>query len=288
MWFRPGQIGGDDRFRVSSFKSRIRGRKSASDAGGSGSGMASKSLDSAEVKQIADISGEGGLEAKHEDLEKGTDSPPKSDADALDEMKAKENKVLLNDRKFKNNRIEKSSSRSKILVTPTTSRKISAPPAMETSIANAAVGQKKKNSRSHSNLNLNSLLKYKSLLNPSQDKRLTSEEFDKMRRKSLSEVAKAEKPSQCGGTKNSVKLLRHEALDEPDDVYLDKDRDSVKKEASPVKTEKVVVTKLSDKQQKPKSISKAKAIKKRRGSKRSLSGSSSSNVPSTLLQLGNK
>lgn len=97
--------------------------------------------------------------------------------------------LLLTDRKFKNNRVLKSSSKGKItdIDSPLKSRnnsnrKISAPPVLDggkSSTVPAATALKK-HVRSHSNLNLNALLRYKL-----SNKKLSTADFDRIRRKSL-------------------------------------------------------------------------------------------------------
>lgn len=98
--------------------------------------------------------------------------------------------LLLTDRKFKNNRVLKSSSKGKItdIDSPlksrnNTNRKISAPPVLDgggsKSTAPTATAVKK-HVRSHSNLNLNALLRYKL-----SNKKLSTADFERIRRKSL-------------------------------------------------------------------------------------------------------
>ncbi|GAB0090163.1 hypothetical protein DMENIID0001_048550 [Sergentomyia squamirostris] len=170
MWFRPGSSIDSDRFRVSNFKNRIRGRKS------------SKSV----CSEYPTLVEQGRKEDESLDGKKSKSVDDEMLAGGEAESKEK---ILLTDPKFKNNRIAKSSSKGKISaeidgktvhVVMTTGRKISAPPILESSNA------KKSSQRAHSNLNLNALLRY-TLANT--NKRLSSEEFDRIRRKSLSESA---------------------------------------------------------------------------------------------------
>lgn len=117
--------------------------------------------------------------------------------------KSDKEKSLLTDRKFKNNRILKSSSKGKIADLEkrcgdsakgrgSCSRKISAPPILDStklSVAAAvAAASAKKHVRSHSNLNLNALLRYKL-----SSRKLSTADFDRLRRKSLTGEA-ADKP----------------------------------------------------------------------------------------------
>lgn len=126
--------------------------------------------------------------------------PPHKKPNKNDKDKASAAATLLTDRKFKNNRIVKSSSKGKVSADMLGSgetasgkgrstRKISSPPILETgggtqkvSGAALAAAAVKKHVRSHSNLNLNALLRYK-LTNKKQ---LSQADFDRIRRKSLS------------------------------------------------------------------------------------------------------
>lgn len=179
MWFRPGQMD-TDRFRVSSFKNRMRRFKSP------------VKVDTASNDEVDDDSDEKKVVKVDEDNLIIQRSPSgrrlsKSDKD----------KLLLTDRKFKNNRVVKSSSKGKISdlekrdsLKGRSNRKISAPPVLDTVEATATViVAPKKNVRSHSNLNLNALLRYRL-----SNKKLSHAEIDRMRRKSLTaNSTKAEK-----------------------------------------------------------------------------------------------
>lgn len=179
MWFRPGQMD-TDRFRVSSFKNRMRRFKSP------------VKVDTASNDEVDDDSDEKKVVKVDDDNLIIQRSPSgrrlsKSDKD----------KLLLSDRKFKNNRVVKSSSKGKISdlekrdsLKGRNNRKISAPPVLDTVEATATViVAPKKNVRSHSNLNLNALLRYRL-----SNKKLSHAEIDRMRRKSLTgNSTKAEK-----------------------------------------------------------------------------------------------
>lgn len=123
-------------------------------------------------------------------------------------------KTLRTDHRYKKNRVSKSASRTKIadqLVEKVAAaaaadmggasavnekpRKLSIPTAADAKKSPA----KAKSGRPNSNLNLNALLRYKSFIKGST-KKLTSDDFDRMRRKSLSEVNKAlRKPADSSG-----------------------------------------------------------------------------------------
>lgn len=111
-------------------------------------------------------------------------------------------KMLRTDHKYKKNRVSKSSSRTKIAdqlvekvvdkcdkigaCTATVSdkpRKASIPSVVDAKKSPA----KAKSSRPNSNLNLNALLRYKSFIKGST-KKLSSDDFDRIRRKSLGEI----------------------------------------------------------------------------------------------------
>lgn len=324
MWFRPGSSSGEDRFRVSSFRSRIRGRKPSSSTGAdqqqspvksnggkqstttfhvdqennnesievaaaavgdtsaTSAGTVTSSINdsSTEIPSLVDGTNQmiGDCCAKTEDGDNVKKCANIGEGEEWEEEI--KDQVILTDPKYKSNRIERSSSRTKVV----NSRKISAPPVMEgqkatlTSAASgsaAAAGGPKKNVRSHSHLNLNSLLKYKSLLYASAEKKLTTEDFDKMRKKSLSEVAKAAQPN--SDTANSVKLIRHEFIDEVDHANCD----SASRGRAKMSLSDKVAAKLAESKKKR---SKSKA-RKRRGSRRSSVNSSSCNSSAVNIPL---
>lgn len=169
MWFRPGQMD-TDRFRVSSFKNRMRRLKSP------------VKTDSVASDTVEEDSDESKVANHNEDnliIQRSPSGRRLSKSDS---------KILLTDRKFKNNRVVKSSSKGKITdlekrdsLKGRNNRKISAPPVMDTVEATATVIiAPKKSVRSHSNLNLNALLRYRL-----SNKKLSHAEIDRIRRKSL-------------------------------------------------------------------------------------------------------
>lgn len=332
MWFRPGSSSGEDRFRVSSFRSRIRGRKPSSSTGAAAdqqqspvksnggkqstttfhvdqennnelsneksataavgdtsstsAGTDSINDSSLEIPPLADggddanrMIGECGAKTTDNEKEERDNVEKCADVGEGDEWEEEiKDQVILTDPKYKANRIEKSSSRSKVVNT----RKISAPPVMEgqkattaASGSGGAAAGPKKNVRSHSHLNLNSLLKYKCLLYASAEKKLTTEDFDKMRKKSLSEVAKAAQPNSDAA--NSVKLIRHEFIDEVDHANCD----SASRGRAKMSLSDKVAAKLTESKKKR---SKSKA-RKRRGSRRSSVNSSSCNSSAVNIPL---
>lgn len=176
MWFRQGQSVDADGFRVS-LKNRMRRFRSPDKH----TSTAEDQTDNAKVSPVREPSDE----QKCEKIV--IRSPSGKKLYKSDKDKAA---LLLTDRKFKNNRVLKSSSKGKIADIDgslknrnNSNRKISAPPVLDGGgskstgpIATAV----KKHVRSHSNLNLNALLRYKL-----SNKKLSTADFDRIRRKSL-------------------------------------------------------------------------------------------------------
>lgn len=338
MWFRPGGSsssasgGTDDRFRVSSFRSRIRGRKPSSAVAATNG--TDKPVKSATGKQLMSKDGQSsaksaldtstsscsfssaGTGTENDSMEMPSDGlivnqvirdsraansavvvehvEAVEEEEAQLEQKEIKDQVILTDPKYKANRIEKSSSRSRVV--PLTSRKISAPPVMMDANRAGTTGSDlgtsvivmapKKNARSHSHLNLNSLLKYKSLLYAgTSEKKLTSEDFDKMRKKSMSEVAKAAQPNSDATANSTVKLIRHEFIDEVD-VTAKIGTGDKKRSAGKMSLSDKVAAKLNESKKKAaaaaaSSRSKSKT-RKRRNSRRSSCNNSAVNIPTVL------
>lgn len=211
MWFRAGQVGDSDRFRVSSIKNRIRRRKSTT-----------KSLSTDSSSDVVDNatnsdtnSAKDAVTVSTKDENTGVQPPPvlrspsgrrmSIIATKHDKEKEREKeRVLLTDRKFKNNRVMKSSSKGKVIDVvdkpkPSTAgsatRKVSVP----------SIENKAKVTRPNSNLNLNALLRYKSFIftnNPT--KKLTHEDFDRLRRKSITDPAKLSRHVSSDNDQKSV------------------------------------------------------------------------------------
>lgn len=229
MWFRPGQHGDSDRFRVSSIRNRIRRRKSTANA-------AKKQNIDGSSEDTVDNSGQPFSEslplAKSKENEIAGVHVPMGGAirsasgrrlslhaalnqrAAIDaNLKTEKEKVLLNDRKFKSNRVTKSSSKSKMadLIDKTqnsmkstqlnsgSARKISVPTTHDV----IATNPKPKSVRTNANLNLNALLRYKSFISGTT-KKLTHEDFDRLRRKSLGENGKLNGRKLSGAEKKDI------------------------------------------------------------------------------------
>lgn len=218
MWFRPrSQQNDNDRFRMSSIRNKIRQRKSvpnapnvpnedAVDGRNVNSSTSKKSTSTITVVTAPSRIRDEALGSVIRSQSGRRLSLLNTDDDDENEPKEKE-KVLRTDQKYKNNRITKSSSRTKVpdikIATDKHStiknipanngnnsgqRKISA----ENSTKTTPV--KVKTTRRNTNLNLNALLRYKSFISGST-KKLTHDDFDRLRRKSLGETNKVRRRS---------------------------------------------------------------------------------------------
>lgn len=103
----------------------------------------------------------------------------------IDENGKEKDKALRTEQKYKKSRITKSTSRTKIPDSRPVNQQI---------FDNTAKSPTKTGKRRNTNLNLNALLRYKSFISGST-KKLTSEDFDRMRRKSLGETNKCRRKS---------------------------------------------------------------------------------------------
>lgn len=182
MWFRASQVpptGGEhDRFRVSSIKNKISKRKGKPNS----DPITHTSIESLYTPDTPEtVSVENNI---HIDANVPESPPPRPPPRKTTKTSEKQ---LLTDRKFKNNRIQKSSSKGKITDlsdknAAAAHRKISAPP-----MAAPKLPPKKNNVRSYSNLTLNSLLKYKNYIGSSKKStENANDEFATIRRKSFS------------------------------------------------------------------------------------------------------
>lgn len=195
MWFRPRtQQNESDRFRMSSLRNKIRHRKSTPAEDGVDSSAALSKTPTSRVRD----------EAIGAILKSPSGRRLSMLSDDADSGTSKE-KVLLNDQKYKNNRITKSSSRTKVPEIKIATEK---PSAIKVAANASSAGQRKKateNStkttpvkvkaaRRNTNLNLNALLRYKSFISGST-KKLTPDDFDRLRRKSLGETNKVRRRS---------------------------------------------------------------------------------------------
>lgn len=230
MWFRPGQHNESDRFRVSSIRNRIRRRKTTANS------IATKQSADGNSEDSVDRPNGDGPSSNNENagvhllaagavrsasgrrlsLHVASNHRTVIDPNA----KTEKEKVLLNDRKFKSNRVTKSSSKSKMTdlmdktqnnvksaqLSSGSPRKISAPMTLDASATNA----KAKSARPNANLNLNALLRYKSFISGST-KKLTHEDFDRLRRKSLGENGKSGGRRLSGPEKKDVR--KHQRYD---------------------------------------------------------------------------
>lgn len=202
MWFSSrSQPNDSDRFRVSSIRNRIRSKKTtpkcATDVAAD-----SKETNTACLPATPTIPTLGaccalqppGQMVGRSVLAIPTITCPHCDDDAATKEK---NKTLRVDQKYKKNRITKSSSRNKVhelktdkqipcknVINNNSQRKMSIP---LLDVPPVTVAVKKSPNRRNATLNLNALLRYKSFISGST-KKLTSDDFDRMRRKSLGDT----------------------------------------------------------------------------------------------------
>lgn len=128
-----------------------------------------------------------------------------------DENGKEKDKVLRTEQKYKKSRITKSTSRTKIpdlKIEKVCAGGSNANPQL---IDNTTKSPVKSAKRRNTNLNLNALLRYKSFISGST-KKLTSEDFDRLRRKSLGETNKCRRKS--SGDNILDKSATHESKDE--------------------------------------------------------------------------
>lgn len=223
MWFRPGQMD-TDRFRVSSFKNRMRRFKSPVKTEAASNDEVDDDSDDKKVVKVDDDNFVIQRSPSGRRLSK-------SDKD----------KLLLTDRKFKNNRVVKSSSKGKITdlekrdsLKGRSNRKISAPQLDTVEATATVIVAPKKNVRSHSNLNLNALLRYRL-----SNKKLSHAEIDRMRRKSITKnLAKTEEESNTNvvdGDKSDVDspVYGNGDDDEEEEVFHSCEEPELQKKTSP-------------------------------------------------------
>lgn len=215
MWFRPrsSQSNENDRSRVSSFRNRIRSKKSsaASDKDKESNAAAIKKPITVTPNRLRDgDSGSVGYVLRSQSGRRLSLLSASGD----DEDGAKErNRTLRVDQKYKKNRVSKSSSRTKVVPVPppppdvtikpdkqnagkslngsnnnNNQRKVSTP-LIDTSSTSPVKGKPAKTTRRNTTLNLNALLRYKSFISGST-KKLTSDDFERLRRKSLGDTGK--------------------------------------------------------------------------------------------------
>lgn len=212
MWFSSrSQPNDSDRFRVSSFRNRIRPKKTtpkcasdAADVGGvAGTAVAAdNSKDTPNPVCIATLGTCYALQPPGRNAAATfcphCDGEAAAAAAAAADAKEK-SKTLRVDQKYKKNRITKSSSRNKVhelksekqipcknVINNNSQRKMSIP-LLDVPPVTVAVAVKKTPNRRNGTLNLNALLRYKSFISGST-KKLTSDDFDRMRRKSLGDT----------------------------------------------------------------------------------------------------
>lgn len=255
MWFSSrSQPNDSDRFRVSSIRNRMRSKKTTPKCATDVAVVAAAAVETnkEETPTInvpvgaccafqppVQIMGRN-LAAAAAAVAVAASSCPHCDSEAA---AAKEkNKTLRVDQKYKKNRITKSSSRNKVhelktdkqvpcknVINNNSQRKMSIP-LLDVPPVTVAATVKKSSSRRNGTLNLNALLRYKSFISGST-KKLTSDDFDRLRRKSLGDTnavrrksnpdTNKKKPSGGGGGSN--KKSKNNYLQPPSalDAYND-------------------------------------------------------------------
>lgn len=222
MWFRPRSQPNHetttDRSRVASFRNRIRPKKSVSkneaavnsnqdttNATNEFNVTITKPIAATpnRIRDIAAAAADGsGYVLRSQSGRRLSLLCSDDDENAKDK-----NKMLRVDQKYKKNRVTKSSSRTKIgpdikiekqnssknllnNAAMSMQRKVSSTPILEPVTSPAKV----KTARRNTTLNLNALLRYKSFISGST-KKLTSDDFDRLRRKSLGDTGKIRRKS---------------------------------------------------------------------------------------------
>ncbi|XP_055318857.1 uncharacterized protein LOC129576878 [Sitodiplosis mosellana] len=216
MWFRPRSQPNHettDRSRVASIRNRIRSKKSVSkNEAAINSNQDTNELNvsitkpitatSNRIRDIAAAAADGSGYVLRSQSGRRLSLLCSDDDDSAKDK----NKMLRVDQKYKKNRVTKSSSRNKVvpeikiekqnssknLLNPALSmqRKVSSTPILEPVTTPAKV----KTTRRNTTLNLNALLRYKSFISGST-KKLTSDDFDRLRRKSLGDTGKIRRKS---------------------------------------------------------------------------------------------
>lgn len=208
MWFRPRNTPNHettDRSRVASIRNRIRSKKSVS-KNETVNNQDAKELNVTIAKPTSNrIRDVAASVADGSGYVLRSQSGRRLSLLCSDDDDNSKNKVLLIDQKYKKNRVTKSSSRTKVVpelkVEKSNSskktangvnnqRKLSSTPLLEPVTSPVKV----KTTRRNTTLNLNALLRYKSFISGST-KKLTSDDFDRIRRKSLGDTNKIRRKS---------------------------------------------------------------------------------------------
>lgn len=242
MWFRPrSQPNENDRSRVASFRNRIRSKKSVSKCE-----TDAKDTNAAVVKPITATPNRIRDDSSGYVLRSQSDRRLSLLSDDDDSAKEK-NKMLRVDQKYKKNRITKSSSRTKIpdikiekknsgknLNNNSDSQRKNSTPLIDPTSS-----VKAKTTRRNTTLNLNALLRYKSFISGST-KKLTSDDFERMRRKSLGDTGKIRRKSNPDADKNDPKAELQQSPSFESDKLSDDDfeNDQTQVELSLGKSEK--------------------------------------------------
>lgn len=233
MWFSSrSQPNDSDRFRVSSIRNRMRSKKTtpkcATDVADckepNTTGMAKPTI-ACEVgaccalqPPVQMVAGRNMAAAVAVAIAATT--CPHCDDEAATKEK---NKTLRVDQKYKKNRITKSSSRNKVhelktdkqipcknVINNNSQRKMSIP-LLDVPPTVTVATVKKSSNRRNGTLNLNALLRYKSFISGST-KKLTSDDFDRLRRKSLGDTNAVRRKSNPDANKKKSSSKKNKNL----------------------------------------------------------------------------
>lgn len=210
MWFRPrSQPNDTERSRVSSIRNRMRSKKSISKLDADGKDVTTKPITVTPNRYRRD-SGDVLRSQSGRRLSLISDND-----DDVTGTKEK-NKVLRTDQKYKKNRVTKSSSRTKMPDLKIEKQSSGKMLNSNNSSGSTGAGQRKLSTplidptspvkakaRRNTSLNLNALLRYKSFISGST-KKLTSDDFDRLRRKSLGDTNKVRRKSNPDSDKKPV------------------------------------------------------------------------------------
>lgn len=191
MWFRPrSQHSDSDRFRVPSIRNRS--KKAAAKC------IDAESRDANTAKTLSIAASNGST------LQSPVVGRQHVSLNVCDDDSTKEkNKVIRTDQKYKKNRVSKSSSRTKVhdlkpdKSIPNKSANNSSSCVNQRKVSTQLVDpivSPKKPPRRNTTLNLNALLRYKSFISGST-KKLTHDDFERLRRKSLGETGTVRRKS---------------------------------------------------------------------------------------------
>lgn len=227
MWFRArSQQNENDHSRVASFRNRIRPKKSVTKCE-----TDSKDHNTASAKPITATPNRIRDDGNGYVLRSQSGRRLSLLSDDDDNSKEK-NKMLRVDQKYKKNRVTKSASRTKIpdikIEKPnlsknsTNSSSCNSQRKTSTPLIDLTSPSKAKTSRRNTTLNLNALLRYKSFISGST-KKLTSDDFERIRRKSLGDTGKIRRKSNPDTDKTNPKSKLQQSSSIESNILSDDD-----------------------------------------------------------------